>query len=268
MNSVNWQSIFDQVPNLRGLDPADFKLTALPGLTNYNYRLRNQQHDWVLRLPRAETNPQINRIAEACNQSLAAGLGIAPEAIWRDPSGISLTPSLLPCRVLTSADFAGASTLGAIGELLRRLHGSKLKFQGMVAIDERIAHYFNLLPSAEQQRRTVAWREVQCILSRLVNDDLTEDMAAVPSHNDLVLENLLIDQQQLWMIDWEYSSMASPYWDLATLCNAANLNQPQSAELLRRYCQNEVRMQESRLQDYRILLRFLSDCWMTAFYAD
>jgi hypothetical protein len=58
--------------------------------------------------------------------------------------------------------------------------------------------------------------------------------------------------------------MASPYWDLATLCNAANLDLAQSQRLLRVYCAGRPLMEESVLFDYRELLKLLSDCWIAA----
>jgi thiamine kinase-like enzyme len=71
-------------------------------------------------------------------------------------------------------------------------------------------------------------------------------------------------ENKLWLIDWEYSAMASPYWDLAILCNEADLDLPQSRLLLQAYCLGGPAMKESMLFDYRTLLKLLSDCWMAA----
>ncbi len=88
----------------------------------------------------------------------------------------------------------------------------------------------------------------------------------VPSHNDLVLENILIDATgQIWLIDWEYSSMASPYWDLATLCNAAKLDQTQCAWLITEYGNHCLNLVPEILSDYRYMLGVLSNCWMAVF---
>ena len=103
----------------------------------------------------------------------------------------------------------------------------------------------------------------QC-LRRLDN----EDVVRVASHNDLVLGNILLDQERVWIIDWEFSAMASPYWDLASLCNAANLDRQQSQRLLQCYCAGGTPMEESILSDYRSLLQLLSDCWMAALVRD
>jgi thiamine kinase-like enzyme len=102
--------------------------------------------------------------------------------------------------------------------------------------------------------------QAQRILGLLESD--CEDW--VPSHRDPVLGNLLLTDNRLWLIDWEYSAMASPYWDLAILCNEAELDLAQSRLLLQAYCADGPAMQESKLFDYRGLLRLLSDCWMAA----
>jgi thiamine kinase-like enzyme len=105
--------------------------------------------------------------------------------------------------------------------------------------------------------------QAQRILSLLESDGENQ----VPSHRDPVLGNLLMAENRLWLIDWEYSAMASPYWDLAILCNEADLDLPQSRLLLQAYCVDGPAMKESTLFDYRGLLKLLSDCWMAALAA-
>ena len=41
---------------------------------------------------------------------------------------------------------------------------------------------------------------------------------AVPCHNDTVPENFVKDNEKLYLIDWEYSGMNDPMWDLAAHC--------------------------------------------------
>jgi thiamine kinase-like enzyme len=117
-----------------------------------------------------------------------------------------------------------------------------------------------MLSGTDQQRLGPRLQQAERVLKLLQ----TRDGDYVASHNDLVLDNLMLDDTRLWLIDWEYSAMASPYWDLATLCNAANLDLAQSQRLLRVYCAGSRVMEESILFDYRELLKLLSDCWMAA----
>ena len=107
--------------------------------------------------------------------------------------------------------------------------------------------------AARVQAARLLWPQVQ-----------DRDLRYVPSHNDPVLENLLRGRDRVWLVDWEFSAMASPCWDLATLCNAAQLDYAESCELLADYCVDGIQVEESLLFDYRNLLQLLADCWMAA----
>lgn len=251
---------FARVPLLREFAIDDFTILPLAGFTNHNYRIYNQRFDWVLRIPRPGTNRFIDRHAEAHNQALAQQLGLAPEVAWRDSSGLSLTPTLVNRRALCYADVATQEMLDLCINALQKLHRSGLQFRGQVDLGALLQQHFDLLQENEQLRFRERITRAQDLLRRL--RDCDHEMVA--SHNDLVLENLLFGGSRLCIIDWEYSAMASPYWDLATLCNEAQLDDRQSRDLLRAYCAGGMPMEESALFDYRELLELLSDCWMAA----
>lgn len=261
MNQEAVEAVFARVPLLADLNPAEFTITPLAGYTNRNYHLHNQQHDWVLRIPRDPTNDFIDRAAEAHNQALANRLQIAPRVLWRDREGYSLTPTLSACRELCSDDFNSDVMLQIIADPVRRLHRSGLRFHGRVDLQRLLNSFYAMLGPQDQQRLGQRMQQAEDLLSLLH----TRDDPYVASHNDLVMENLMFDSTRLWLIDWEYSAMASPYWDLATLCNAADLDTQQSRRLLQVYCAGEWVMEESLLFDYRRLLKLLNDCWMAAF---
>ena len=254
------EEVFSRASALADFTPADFTITPLAGYTNLNFHLHNHQHDWVLRIPRAKTNGFIDRAAEAHNQALAHQLQIAPRVLWRDSQGTTLTPTLSPSRELCAADFGNDAMLKIIVDPIRRLHRSGVPFRGRVNLQELLYRHFAMLNEGDQQRLAPRLRQAERVLKLLQDCDDTY----VASHNDLVLGNLIFDNTRLWLIDWEYSAMASPYWDLATLCNAANLDLQQSQRLLRVYCAEQRVMEESILFDYRGLLKLLSDCWMAA----
>ena len=248
-----------RVAPLRERRLEDFKVKPLPGYTNHNYRLRSDAEDWVLRIPKTSTGAYIDRAAEAHNQAQASRLQLAPGVAWRDDTGLCLTPTL-PGRSLRPDDLFDSRTRATVAAALRRLHRSGLEFHGRVDLAELIPRYFRLTPPAVQRRLSPRLQQAEQSLHWLEDNDLP----AVASHNDLILENLLLDPNRLWIIDWEFSAMASPYWDLATLCNAAALTRPQAGELMRDYCARTLQMEESALCAYRDLLQLLSDCWMAA----
>ena len=257
---VELQWIFANIPVLGELGPKDFTISRLPGYTNRNYRLLNSDHDWVLRLPRPTTDHFIDRAAEAHNQTVAHNLGLAPQVQWRNDEGVTLTPTLSNSRNLQPSDFSSDQQLALIVKPLQQLHRSGQRFSGQADLGGTLARHYDLLDTKQQQDYTQRMAQAERTLSLLEVDDLDW----VPSHRDPVLGNLLLTDRRLWLIDWEYSAMASPYWDLAILCNEADLDLQQSRRLLQLYCVGGPAMQESKLFDYRGLLKLLNDCWMSA----
>lgn len=249
------------IPEFDGLTATDFEITRLPGYTNNIYRLRRGDDDWILRVPRAATNALLDRAAERHNQSIAVELGLAPAIRWQDSDGVTLTPTLAEPRDLRPGDFNDPSLRERVIEALRRLHRSGRKFHGEADLAALLARYHERLPMEERARFATRIEQSKWVIGRLE----TVDAAPVPSHKDLVLENLLLDGDRLWLIDWEFSSPASPYWDLATFANAAGLDYAQSRQLLAEYGVGAAPLDESVLFDYRGLLRLLEDLWMTAF---
>ncbi len=255
------EQAFTRIPLLAGAKAEDFDVSIMSGYTNQNFRIQDTDRDWVVRIPRDDTNAHIDRDAEAYNQARASELGIAPLYLWRASDGLSITPTLTASREVTPADFDNDAILRKIVNALQLLHGSGRPFHGSQDLGELISRYISMLPGVRQAQFQQRFERVHRILDNLQR----RDSKVVPSHNDLVLENLLLDDSRLWLIDWEYSAMASPYWDLATLCNSARLSATQSRRLLKIYCAAAEPMEEPTLFQYRQLLQLLNDCWMAAF---
>ncbi len=254
--------IFKRVPLLAESHPRDFNISPLPGISNHSYHLKNDEHDWVLRIPKQETNQYINRRYEAHNASLANSLGIAPDCVWRDESGLSLSVTLADSRSIITSDIDSKKTLDKLLNTISRLHKSKKKFLGAVDLTELLPRCYQQVPEHLQSQIESSYKLAMTKLEGL----LDKEKILVPSHNDLVLENILIDATgQVWLIDWEYSSMASPYWDLATLSNAAKLDQTQCAWLLAEYGNHHLELAPEILFDYRFILDVLSTCWVAAY---
>lgn len=206
-------SAFESYPELA--QTCGFVEAAVPqaGLSNRVYRLTSERGAFFLRLPRAETAGMVDRFAEAQNICQAVALGIALPPLFCSPeAGILLTQAIEP------QEASGLELPVRLGAVLAYLHGSGVPFQGRLAPDvvidrqiESLAPFSDL--SAEIAPLVRALREV-----RLKAEDKREEdggLILVPSHGDLSPGNCLSSGKALWLIDWEYSGMADPAWDLA-----------------------------------------------------
>jgi len=57
-----------------------------------------------------------------------------------------------------------------------------------------------------------------------------------PCHCDPLCENFLDSGERMWIVDWEYSGMNDPLWDLGDLSVEAGFTPAQDRELIRAYC--------------------------------
>src|SRR4029077_10850679 len=130
-------------------------------------------------------------------------------------------------------------TLGAPGiptrlaETLRRLHAGprvrddfdmfRLSERYLALVDERdIA-----IPAGYRDHLTLLPR-IEAALAR-------HPLALVPCHNDLLADNVLSDGTRLWIVDYEYSGMNDPAFELGNTCQELGYDAAQVAELCRAY---------------------------------
>src|SRR5262249_31104724 len=121
--------------------------------TNRTYRIENAGGAFVLRLPGRGTERYIDRPGEAANARAAASLGIAPEVVFADPpSGVMVTRLIDGAVPLSPERLKSAADLAATVDLLRRLHGSGLIFQGSMHLYPKMDEYLELAPAPDLHR--------------------------------------------------------------------------------------------------------------------
>lgn len=256
--------VISRIPHLNKWPAESIVIKGLGGLTNQNFRLTGNGLDCILRLPRQSTNQWINRKIELHNLNSAVAAGLAPPYRYFDQTGIMLSDTLPHCCELSFELLQQKNLFKQLGQQLRQLHDCHPVFKGQVDLKALIERYFLLMSAVHQAELADHYEEIKSLLNEQAN---RRQGRLVSSHNDLVLQNLLLQENRLWLIDWEYSSLASPYWDIATVCNELDFNNTQAAEFLACYSDENAGFSEQQLQLYRTLLRFLSDCWLRAFHS-
>lgn len=255
--------VIRRIPALDDWSDKTVEIQRLEGLTNDNYRLIADGLDCILRLPRETTNRWINRETEQHNLNSAIAAGLAPPYRYFEQSGIMLSDNLSGCSSVTTDLLQNRDLLEKLVRCVRQAHDCQPVFKGQVDLPGLIKRYFNLMNDDDQQTFSDRYQGIRELLLELAE---SPNGRLVSSHNDLVLQNLLLQQDRLWLIDWEYSSLASPYWDLATLCNELQLDDAAASELLLIYRAGDSGFNDRQLTIYRTLLSFLSDCWLQAIH--
>lgn len=259
------------IPYLAGRSIADFAVERLPGLTNRSYRLTSATEQYVLRLAGAGTSAYIDRAAEEHNARLAAGLGLAPELLHFDPAdGTMLTRFAHGARPLAAADLADPGLIGRAARTLRRLHRSGQQFTGRAALLDKLDDYLRLAaargrpaPAALLGLRTAA-EPARSVLHA---------GPLAPCHIDPTPDNFLAlagdgAGEGLLLLDWEYSAMGAPIWDLADLSVEAAFDDDRDAAMLIAYWGDAPPPVRARLALFKAGLLLLGAAWGQAQLAD
>ncbi len=258
------ESIIKSIPLLSKLPFDTLEIQKLSGLSNRNYLIFTQEQRYILRIPRQSTNRFINRDSESYNAEIAQQLGIAPKCLWRgegEQEGISLTEFINNTNHFESDN---KKPINTFAKTLATLHRSKKPFKSTLdnkSIAIKLNQYFKLCSCSQQKLLKADYQKTLSLLETPLCK-----RPSVPSHIDLITENILQQDNKIWLIDWEYSAMASPFWDIAIFCNSAGLDSNRSKKLLKQVLDNNQNNDIQCLEDYRLITQVVSDCWQMAFH--
>lgn len=223
------RAVIGTVPALSGYAG---DVVRLGGLTNRVYRLG----DLCLRLPGKGTEAYIDRANEVVAAAEAARAGISPEVIHADAASGVMVTRFVDGAVTMSPD-AFASRKGApgrAGAAFARLHRSGAVFPFRFELFAMIEDYLRLL-SGKDVALPDGYHDVVHRAEAVKIALARAPVPLVPCHCDPLCENFLDTGDRMWIVDWEYSGMNDPMWDLGDLSVEAGFTPAQDDEMLRAY---------------------------------
>jgi thiamine kinase-like enzyme len=253
------ERLIASVPVLAQRPFAEWRVSRLPGLTNRSWRLTGGGQDMVLRVPSRSAARYLTRAHEFHNAAIAARIGIAPPLLHADPeSGVMVQEYLSGAHPLQRSDFADPETAHAVGGLLGHLHRVAQPFAGTMAPFPIIDLYLSL--AADARLRDLRKRA----------DPVHKALEAHPepmvsSHIDPNPGNFLrLPDGTLRLIDWEFSAMCEPVWDLAAVTMEAELSPVSRDAMLAGYGWPDSPKRRSRFWLMQAALHLVAGSWTHA----
>lgn len=244
------------IPALAGYEGP---LERLGGLTNRVYRAG----DICLRIPGKGTEEYINRANEAVAAGEAAKAGVSPEVLHVDAAtGVMATRFVVGAETMSPEKFKTREGSPArAGEAFRKLHSSGAVFPFRFELFAMIEDYLKVL-STKDVALPAGYHDV--VREAAV---VREALAAHPiqlaaCHCDPLCENFLDTGERMWIVDWEYSGMNDPLWDLGDLSVEGRFDAAQDEALMRAYFGGEARPAErGRVVIYKAMCDLLWTLW-------
>ncbi|MBR2659953.1 MAG: NTP transferase domain-containing protein [Clostridia bacterium] len=189
------------------------------GMTNRSFFFTCRGEDYIMRIPGEGTDRMINRKGEKQAYDAIKGLGISDEVLFIDAeTGFKLT-RFIPDAVM--CDFNNDEDVVKMFKFLHRLHRMKLKTDTYFDIFREMEKYESLWegkPSAFRDYEETR-RKIMTLRPYLE----AHKQPSILTHMDPAAENFLKIRnpdgtEGLRLLDWEYSSMFDPLFDLVEFC--------------------------------------------------
>lgn len=264
------QQALRNVPHLSDVTLDDGQLTRLGGLTNVVHRVDLPDETLIVRIPGKGTEEYIDRAVELHNAKAAAQAGVSAEVIWGDAeSGIMISRCVEDIVTMTPDLFRkrpGSPERAALA--FRQLHQSGEAFQFRFELFSMIEDYLKVLSGKDAELPDGYFEIVEA--AEPVKLVLSENASALaPCHCDPLCENFLDDGKRMWIVDWEYSGMNDPMWDLGDLSVEAGFTSEQDRAMMDAYFDGKASDAEfGRMVVYKAMCDLLWTLWGLIQHAD
>ncbi len=256
------RNALNTIPLFAAIDANSVSIERLGGLTNLVYRVDSGQRSVCLRLPGQGTEEYINRENEAQAAQAAASAGVSPGVLYSDSDGVMVTEYIDGAVTMTPELFKSIDqSPQRAGEAFRKLHDANLKFNFRFELFSMIDEYLEVLAG-----KTVEFPDgYHDVLaeSQSVREALEKhELPLTACHCDPLCENFLDTGERMWIVDWEYSGMNDPMWDLGDLSVEAGFDQAQDIEMILAYFGAQPRPdQYGRIIIYKAMCDLLWTLW-------
>ena len=204
--------------------------------TNVNVHVKTTKGEYAMRVPGKGTNGYIDRAAEAANVQKLSYLSFTPEVIYANAeTGVLITRFLEGARSLTLNAYKHDVDIQDMCSILAELHRSDVTLSNEIDLVVGVREYHDVLKRegcALPSEVTAAQARLDLALDALLSEYA---LTPVPSHGDPNAANFVRDSKHLWLIDWEYSGMADPYFDLADVVLTDCLDENAEARMITAY---------------------------------
>ena len=250
--------IKEKISSLLSQEEEVLSVEQLGGMTNQNYLVKTTNKQYIVKFFGKGTEKLINRQDEKYNLELLKDLDLDVKNYLFDiEAGIKVNEYIESAITLDATSIK--TKFDKIAPILQTIHASGKELRGEFAPFEEIKKYESLIEEKIPYANYEAVRkEVFSLEKKLA--DLGVDRKSC--HIDLVPENFIESPQgRLYLIDWEYSSMNDPMWDLAALFLESEFTRQEEEAFLSHYESEKTPVSREKIAIYKILQDAIWSLW-------
>lgn len=251
-------AVIAAVPEWRGHEPTITPIEA--GRTNRNYRVEVGSATFFLRLSHEDTALLgIDRVAEYEAALAAAASGVGPEVVAHLPEHGCLITAWVAGEPLAEGDMEQESVLADVARVVSTIHAGPALPATFDAF--RIVEAYRRVSAERGVPIPQAYGPAHAHAERIEAAFARAPVPARPCHNDLLSDNFLRGTDGFWLVDYEYSGMGDPFFDLGNLSINNGLSEASQETLLRLTFGEPTQAHRARLQLMRIMSDYREAMW-------
>ncbi|MFS8971591.1 phosphotransferase [Streptococcus mitis] len=250
--------IKEKISSLLSQEEEVLSVEQLGGMTNQNYLVITTNNQYIVKFFGKGTEKLINRQDEKYNLELLKDLDLDVKNYLFDiEAGIKVNEYIESAITLDATSIK--TKFDKIAPILQTIHASGKELRGEFAPFEEIKKYESLIEEKIPYANYETVREKIFSLEKRLAD-LGVDRKSC--HIDLVPENFIESPQgRLYLIDWEYSSMNDPMWDLAALFLESEFTPQEEEDFLSHYESDQTPVSREKIAIYKILQDAIWSLW-------
>lgn len=246
--------IKETVSEILNVETKDVKIIKqlLGGMSHHTYKVEVNNQYYVIRLIGDDGNLFVDRKEENENIKRIANLGLNNETVYFDTKSGTKLAKYVEGKVLT--EVRAEDHLKAVAAAFKTLHNSGINAFKPYGLITRLTKYesFNDKQTDQYLELKTLWLELY--YKYYANRKL------VFCHNDAQLSNLVINNNKVYMLDWEYAGDNDPFYDIASFGDLA-------LELLDAYLERPATAIEIRDVKFYAMFQWLQ-WYQVAIYKD
>ena len=248
----------EKIASLLSGDEEIQSVEQLGGMTNQNYLVKTSSNQYIVKFFGKGTDKLIDRQNEKFNLELLKDLNLDVKNYLFDiESGIKVNEYIDSATTLDSTSIK--TKFEKIAPILQTIHASGKELRGEFAPFEEIKKYESLIQGEISYPNYEAVRESVFSLKEELEQIGIEKKSC---HIDLVPENFIEGPDgHLYLIDWEYSSMNDPMWDLAALFLESEFTPDEEDSFLSYYESEQTPVSRKKIRIYKILQDIIWSLW-------
>lgn len=237
--------IFDNIEKVLDCNISDIKdfEVVTKGLNNRSFKFLCKDQYYIYRHPGVNASALIDRHKEAISLNLAKQLEIDNTLMYvNEDEGWKISRYINPTEEF---DFSNKKHVELLAKKLKQLHSAKVNvgfgFDYHKEAD-KIIEYIRIVDSYAYQNLAEIQNSMNCVFDYLDKDRWQVSLC----HNDIYEPNLLVNNDSLELIDWEFAGDADIGFDICKLFSVLNPKEEELDEYLKLYYGRDTNCSEKK----------------------